>query len=82
MIQERVPADKTELMRTITTMQEQLFYILEGNACMAFEDRTVNLQQGDGIEIPPLTNHRFENNSSEDVHFLVISAPKSHGDRV
>jgi len=80
-IQERVPAGKAETMH-YHNHARQFFYILEGEAHMAFEDRSVNLQKGDGIEIPPHTNHRFENNSAEDVHFLVISVPKSQGDRV
>ena len=80
-IQERVPAGEAETMHHHNHAR-QFFYILAGEACMAFEDRIVNLQKSDGIEIPPLVNHRFENNSSEDVHFLVISAPKSQGDRV
>lgn len=80
-IQERIPAGKAEVMHHHNHAR-QFFYILEGEACMAFEDRTVNLQKGDGIEIPPLINHRFENNSSEDVDFLVVSVPKSQGDRI
>jgi mannose-6-phosphate isomerase-like protein (cupin superfamily) len=80
-IQERVPAGKTEVMHH-HKYARQFFYVLEVECCMAFEDRIVKLQKGDGIEIPPLINHRFENRSSEDVHFLVISMPKTQGDRV
>lgn len=80
-IQERVPAGKTEVMH-YHEHSRQFFYILEGQAQMAFEDKVVLLQKGDGIEIPPLTKHRFENNSDQDVIFLVISSPKSQGDRV
>lgn len=81
LIQERVPAGKTEVMHHHNHAR-QFFYILEGEGCMAFEDHVVTLNKGDGIEIPPLINHRFENKSSEDVLFLVISVPKSQGDRV
>ena len=44
----------------------QFFYILEG----------------EGLEVPPLVQHRFENNSNADVIFLVISVPKSREDRI
>jgi mannose-6-phosphate isomerase-like protein (cupin superfamily) len=80
-IQERVPAGKAEVMH-YHEHARQFFYILEGQAQMAFEDQVVLLQKGDGIEIPPLTKHRFENMSDQEVHFLVISSPKSQGDRI
>lgn len=80
-IQERVPAGKAEVMHYHNNSR-QFFYILEGKANLAFEDKVVALQKNMGIEIPPLTKHRFENNSSEDVIFLVISVPKSQHDRI
>lgn len=80
-IQERVPAGKTEVMH-YHNHARQFFYILEGQARMVFENEVILLQKGEGIEIAPLTKHRFENPSDQDVIFLVISAPKSQGDRV
>jgi mannose-6-phosphate isomerase-like protein (cupin superfamily) len=80
-IQERVPAGKAEVMH-YHEHARQFFYILEGQAQMAFEDQVVLMQKGVGIEIPPLTKHRFENMSDQDVLFLVISSPKSQGDRI
>jgi mannose-6-phosphate isomerase-like protein (cupin superfamily) len=80
-IQERVPAGGREVMHYHNVFR-QFFYILEGEGQMAFEDKTVTLKKGDGLEIPPQVKHRFENNSKEDVIFLVISMPKSRGDRV
>jgi mannose-6-phosphate isomerase-like protein (cupin superfamily) len=80
-IQERVPAGKAEVMH-YHHHARQFFYVLEGQARMIFENETVPLQKGEGIEIPPLTKHRFENASDQDVIFLVISAPKSQDDRI
>jgi mannose-6-phosphate isomerase-like protein (cupin superfamily) len=80
-IQERVPPGKAEVMH-YHNHARQFFYILEGQAQMAFENEVIPLQKGDGIEIPPHTRHRFENISDQDVIFLVISAPKSQGDRI
>lgn len=80
-IQERVPAGKSEVMH-YHEHARQFFYMLEGQAQMAFEDKVVFLQKGDGIEIPPGVKHRFENCSDQDVFFLVISAPKTQGDTV
>ncbi len=80
-IQERVPAGKAEVMH-YHTHARQFFYILGGEAQMVFEGKVIALQKGDGIEVPPLTKHRFENVSDQDVIFLVISTPKSQGDRI
>jgi mannose-6-phosphate isomerase-like protein (cupin superfamily) len=80
-IQERVPAGKAEVMH-YHNHARQFFYILEGQARMTLENEIIPLQKGDGIEIPPLAKHRFENISDQNVIFLVISSPKSQGDRI
>ncbi len=80
-IQERVPAGGKEVMH-YHERSRQFFYLLEGEGQIVFEDQVVSLSKGQGLEILPLIKHRFENNSSMEVIFLVISMPKSHGDRV
>jgi quercetin dioxygenase-like cupin family protein len=39
------------------------------------------LGAGQGLHVPPGAAHRFGNESTADVHFLVVSSPTSHGDR-
>lgn len=80
-IQERVPAGGAEVMH-YHDKARQFFYILEGEATMAFENRELVLHKGDGIEIEPQVKHQFKNNSKGDVHFLVVSVPSTRGDRV
>ena len=80
-IQERMPAGKAEIMHYHKILR-QFFYILEGECQMRLENDLLFLHKGEGLEIAPLVKHRFENNSNADVIFLVISAPKSHGDRI
>ena len=80
-IQELVPAGGMEMMH-YHTMARQFFYILEGQGSMTFEDQTVILEKGQGIEIAPLVKHQFKNHSNADVHFLVVSVPSTRGDRV
>jgi mannose-6-phosphate isomerase-like protein (cupin superfamily) len=80
-IQERVPAGGREVMH-YHERSRQFFHILQGEGTLSLDEQKVTLHAGEGLEIPPLTRHRFENNSGADVVFLVISAPKSHGDRV
>lgn len=80
-IQERVPAGATEVMHFHNTAR-QFFYILDGSGAMTFDDKTVVLEKGQGIEIPPHVKHQFKNISDADVHFLVISMPSTRGDRI
>ena len=80
-IQERVPAGGAEV-RHYHEVSRQFFYILEGEGTMIFEDHEIVLNHGQGIEIPPQVKHQFKNNSSAEVHFLVISVPTTRGDRI
>ena len=80
-LQERVPAGGAEVMHYHNTAR-QFFYILDGQGAMSFEDQTVVLEKGQGIEIPPQVKHQFKNLSNEAVHFLVISMPSTRGDRM
>ena len=59
----------------------QFFYILAGEATIEIAGRDVVVTAGQGIEVPPGTPHQFFNRSAADVEMLVISSPRSHGDR-
>ena len=60
----------------------QCFYMLAGCAVMQFADgRHVEIDTGMALHIPPETGHAIDNQSDEEVRFLVISAPSSRGDR-
>lgn len=61
---------------------KQLFYILEGVATMQLENETIILSQGDSFYLPKQKPHKISNHSDNELRFLVISSPKSHGDRV
>jgi mannose-6-phosphate isomerase-like protein (cupin superfamily) len=80
-INERVPAGETERLH-FHTRSRQFFYILTGEAVIEVAGEKFILQAQQGIEIPPGAVHQFRNESNVDVTFLVISVPKSHGDRV
>lgn len=80
-IQERVPAGRAEVMH-YHEKARQFFYILDGQGVMAFEDHVVVLEKGQGLEVAPQVRHQFQNRSNTDVHFLVISAPPTQGDRI
>ena len=80
-IQERVPPGDQE-RRHKHTRARQFFYILTGHATLEIDGREVTLAAGQGIEVPPGTPHQFFNRSAADVTMLVMSSPRSHGDRV
>jgi mannose-6-phosphate isomerase-like protein (cupin superfamily) len=80
-IQERVPPGQQE-QRHYHQHSRQFFYILQGEGAIEIAGTTIRLESNQGIEIPPGMSHQFQNLSDPDVVFLVISAPKSHGDRL
>lgn len=79
-IQERIPPGKSEKMH-VHKVSRQFFFILEGEATIVTDSNKIALTKHQGVEIPPGVLHQFRNESSTEVSFLVISAPKSHGDR-
>jgi quercetin dioxygenase-like cupin family protein len=80
-IQERMPPGTGEQLHFHERAQ-QLFFILSGTATFEIDGETKTLQERKSIHIPANTKHGVFNNSNTDLHFLVISEPKSHGDRV
>jgi mannose-6-phosphate isomerase-like protein (cupin superfamily) len=80
-IREKMPPGATEIMHYLEKSR-QFFYILSGKASIEVEDKKYILLPSNGIEIPPLIPHRMYNDSDTDVEFIVVSQPKSHGDRV
>lgn len=80
-IQERVPPGASEA-RHSHAVAWQFFFVLSGEAILEVDGHDHRLQAHEGIEVPPGTPHQLRNESSADLHFLVISQPNSHGDRV
>jgi mannose-6-phosphate isomerase-like protein (cupin superfamily) len=80
-IQERMPPGTSEQLHYHERAQ-QVFYILSGTATFEIEGGTETAVAGQSIHVRPKTKHRILNDGDADLHFLVISEPKSHGDRV
>lgn len=59
----------------------QCFYILEGTALMKIDGQNIVLVKGMALHIQPETDHAIANESSNEVRFLVISAPSTRSDR-
>jgi quercetin dioxygenase-like cupin family protein len=80
-IEERMPPGSVE-QRHRHARSRQFFYVLEGEAAFELEGVVHRLHQGQGLHVPPGSAHQMRNESPADVRFVVISAPKSHGDRI
>src|ERR1035437_1672746 len=80
-IQERMPPGTGEQLHYHEHAQ-QLFYILSGIATFEVDGQAETVNPNQSIHIQPNTKHRIFNNGDIDLHFLVVSEPKSHGDRV
>jgi len=79
-IEELVPPGSAET-RHIHHQSRQFFYVLDGNATMEVNGVIHELGKDQGICIPPGAAHQLFNHTENNLRFLVISSPPSHGDR-
>lgn len=79
-IEEFMPPGAAEI-RHHHQKAQQFFYILSGEVIMEVEGETTLLRAGSGIRVLPGKRHQIRNPSSGPVRFLVVSHPRSHGDR-
>lgn len=80
-IKERMPKNTAEVLHYHKNTQ-QLFYILSGVASFEINGEMFTFKSNDNIHVPKQTLHKISNHGETDLEFLVISQPKSHGDRV
>ena len=80
-IEERMPPGTSEQMHYHQNAQ-QVFYVLSGIATFEIEGELKSVNARQSVHIPKGVKHCILNNNDEDLYFLVISEPKSHGDRV
>lgn len=80
-IQELMPPETQETTHHHQKAQ-QLFFILKGKATFEVEGKIVEAAENEGVHVPPGTLHKIRNETSGELHFLVISQPSAKGDRV
>lgn len=80
-IQERVPPGRREV-RHYHQHAHQFFYVLSGIATLEVDGRILKVGPRQGCSVPPKVPHQLSNEEAEDLEFVVVSAPLSHGDRV
>ncbi len=79
-IEERMPPGTSEQAHWHERAR-QLFYVLEGELTMRFDEGDVRVSRGASLEIEPGTAHQARNESGAEARFLVVLVPPSHGDR-
>jgi mannose-6-phosphate isomerase-like protein (cupin superfamily) len=80
-IQERMPPGTGEQLHYHEHAQ-QVFFVMSGVATFEVGTEVNTVITNQSIHIAPGIKHRILNNGDDDLHFLVISEPKAHGDRV
>ena len=80
-IQERMPPATSEMMH-VHLKAQQLFFIISGTAVFETKGVMHTIHSNESFHIPAGEKHKISNRSNEDLHFLVISEPKAHGDRI
>jgi len=80
-IQEVMPPDTAEVNHKHSKSQ-QYFFILKGTATFFIDGKELEVPNGSGIHIEKETWHQIKNLSEDEIEFLVISEPHSHGDRI
>lgn len=79
-IEERIPPGRGEVSH-FHNHARQLFYVLSGRLKVDLPDESVEVRQGQSLEIPPVVVHRVHNPFESDAVFLVVSSPTTQGDR-
>jgi mannose-6-phosphate isomerase-like protein (cupin superfamily) len=80
-IREKMPAGASE-QKHKHDIAQQFFFILEGSAEFHINNEVYHVNKDEGLHIPPGTEHCICNRTDKNIEFIVISQPKSHGDRV
>lgn len=80
-IQERVPPGGSEV-KHYHEKSHQFFFVLSGEATLEIEDQKIVLGPHQGLSVPPRVSHSLRNETDQDLSFIVVSSPMSHGDRI
>lgn len=80
-IQERMPVNTSEQLH-VHQHAQQVFYILKGEATFEVEGKSIVVRVNESLHIQKGIKHFIANKGKMDLEFIVISEPKSHGDRV
>ena len=80
-IEELLPPNEAE-QRHYHAKAQQFFYILAGICHLEVAGEVFEITPGSGLHVPAGEPHQLFNRGKEVLRILVISEPKSHGDRI
>lgn len=80
-IEERMPPGTSE-KRHFHKNARQFFRLLFGHLSIEMDGVVHDLNEGEGLEIPPGVPHQVKNRGHGDARFLAISSPSTRHDRV
>jgi len=80
-IQELVPFGCAEV-RHYHERAEQFFFVLAGLATLEVNGCVHSLNKFQGMHVSAGVAHQLKNEHNEDLMFMVVSTPPSHGDRI
>jgi mannose-6-phosphate isomerase-like protein (cupin superfamily) len=80
-IQERMPPGTSEV-KHFHRQSSQFFFVLSGIATLEIAGEREILQSHQGCTVSEGNPHCIFNEAEQDLEFLVVSQPPSHGDRV
>lgn len=80
-IQEIMPSGTKEIKHKHSTSQ-QFFFIIKGVATFLINGEKHIINSNQGIHIQPNIFHQISNETNENLEFIVVSQPHSHGDRI
>jgi len=63
-------------------VQEQVYYVLEGEGVLTLDDERVPMRPHDYVYVPPSVRHSFSNTGINGLVFLVITTPASDDEDV
>lgn len=75
-------APNTSEVRHYHKHSRQFFFILSGEATIEIDGRHQVLRAHEGLEISPGQPHQVFNESQQNLEFIVVSQPPSHGDKI
>jgi len=78
--QEHMPGGTREQLHFHTNAQ-QFFFVLSGTATFYLEGNKIIVAEQKGILVRPETRHFIANETTGELHFLVISQPTTNRDR-
>lgn len=79
--QENMPPGTKEILHFHKKAQ-QFFFVLKGTATFYIDEKRVSLEEQQGLLINKNSKHFIANETTEPLHFLVISQPSTNNDRI